>query len=67
MSQNVRDKNKIRELIDQLLPFIYDEDENVKRHAIGLKKNLERILTEQKDAGEDNIKIINGVKYKRVD
>jgi len=46
MNQDTRDKNKIKELIDQLLSFTFDEDNNIRRHALGLKKNLERVLLE---------------------
>jgi len=67
MDKNNRDRKKINQLIEQLIPFIFDQDTNIKRHAIGLKKNLERILTEMKDIDEENIEIINGVKYKRLD
>lgn len=67
MNQENRDKNKIRRLIEQLIPFTLDQDRNIKRHAIGLKKSLERILNEEKEIEEGDIKIINGIKYKRID
>jgi len=46
MNKNNRDKNTIRQLIEQLLPFTFDEDRDIKRHAVGLKKSLERVLLE---------------------